>query len=176
MARPLSPVSAAVGPEVTNPVPEDVPVAVLDASTAAAPDALDSPEYSSAAPPMSALPVAVMVIAGRVPPPAVIGALQTLSSVSSDAVTLVTLVYVLPAASATPEIVAPSDAPHARHDDDPVAGRDGRRRRQLQGRSGRRYARTRAGRTAGPRSGWHGLDAAESGPVPTEFVAATVNV
>src|SRR3954447_13103956 len=106
MARPLSPASAAVGPEVTNPVPEEVPVAVLDASTAAAPDALDRPEYSRAAPPMSALPVAVMVIAGRVPPPAVIGALQTLSSVSSDAVTLVTLVYVLPAESVTPEIVA----------------------------------------------------------------------
>src|SRR6188472_667298 len=106
MARPLSPVSAAVGPEVTNPVPEEVPVAVLNWSMAAAPEALDRPEYSSAAPPISAPPVAVMVITGRVPPPAVIGALQTLSSVSSDAVTLVTLVYVLPAESVTAEIVA----------------------------------------------------------------------
>jgi hypothetical protein len=55
---------------------------------------------------MSALPVAVMVIAGFVPPPAVIGALHTLSSVSSEALTLVTLVYVLPASSETAEIVA----------------------------------------------------------------------
>ena len=55
---------------------------------------------------MSALPVAVMVIVGLVPSPAVIGAVQTLSSVLSDALTLVALVYVLPAESLTPEIVA----------------------------------------------------------------------
>ena len=77
--------SAGVGPDVTKPVPIDVPVAVLSASIAAAPDAVDRPAYSSAAPPMSAPPVAVTVIVGRVPSPAVIGALQTLSSVFSDA-------------------------------------------------------------------------------------------
>ena len=55
---------------------------------------------------MSALAVAVTVTVGRVPPPAVIGALHTLSSVSSDALTEVSLVYVLPAESVTPDAVA----------------------------------------------------------------------
>ena len=82
---------------MTNPLALDVPVAVLKASIAAAPEAVDSPLYSSAAPPMSALPVAVRVTVGFVPPPAVIGALHTLSSVLSLATWLVTFVYVLPA-------------------------------------------------------------------------------
>jgi len=60
-----------------------VPVAVFSASTTPVPAAVESPEYSSTLAPMSALPVVVTVTVGRVPPPAVIGALQTLSSVCS---------------------------------------------------------------------------------------------
>ena len=52
---------------------------------AAAPAAVERPEYSSTAAPMSAFAVGVTVIAGLVPPPAVIGAVHTLSSVLSDA-------------------------------------------------------------------------------------------
>src|SRR5262249_10829497 len=104
--RPLSPVSAAVGPELTKPDALDVPVAMAEASIAAAPEAVDSPAYSRAAPPMSALPVAVTVIVGFVPSPAVVGALQTLISVSSVALMPVAFVYVLPAESLTREIVA----------------------------------------------------------------------
>src|SRR3954447_26382870 len=106
MTSSLSPVSAGVGPEVTKPARPDVPVAVLVASIEAVPAAPDKPEYSSAAPPTSALADAVTVIDGFVPPPAVTGAVQTLSCVSSDAVTVAARVYVLPAESVTPEIVA----------------------------------------------------------------------
>ena len=67
-------------------------MAVLNASTAAAPAAVDRPGVLE----RRAADVGAAgrgdVIAGRVPPPAVIGALQTLSSVSSDAFWLVTFV------------------------------------------------------------------------------------
>src|SRR5215203_1478953 len=106
MASSLSPVSGVVGPDVTKPEPGEVAVAVLTASIAAAPAAVDTLAYSTAAAPMSALPVALTVIVGRVPSPAVIGAVHTLSCVFSDAVTLVAFVYVLPAESVTPEMVA----------------------------------------------------------------------
>ena len=48
---------------------------------------------------MSADPVAVIVIVGLVPSPAVIGVVQTLSSVWSEALTPATLVYAFPALS-----------------------------------------------------------------------------
>jgi hypothetical protein len=171
----LSPVSAAVGPEVTNPALVEVAVAVLKASIAAAPEALDSPAYSSAAPPMSALPVAFTKIEGLVPSPAVMGALHTLSSVSSVALTLVTLVYVLPAASVTPEIVA---APllHTlaittiRLPAVMLEAGVSCRVDPLGLRPDTRWT------NRGAAFGVTALDAAESGPVPTEFVALTVNV
>jgi hypothetical protein len=55
---------------------------------------------------MSAVPVAVTVHRRPRPAAAVIGALHTLSSVSSDALIDVSLVYVLPAVSVTREAVA----------------------------------------------------------------------
>ena len=110
-------------------------------------------------------------MAGFVPPPAVIGALQTLSSVSSDALTLVTLVYVLPAASETPEIVARAAAPHARHDDHPVAGGDRRGRRELQASTRSCCCPRHRWTNCGAAFGVTEFDGAESGPVPTEFVA-----
>ncbi len=156
-------------------MPEDVPVAVLSWSMAAAPEALDNPEYSSAAPPMSALAVAWIVIAGRVAPPAVIGALQTLSSVSSAATMLVTLVYVLPAASVTPEMVAfPAlQTPAMTIIRLPLVMADAGvswRVEPVALRADTRWT------NCGEALGVAGLDTAESGPVPTEFVADTVNV
>ncbi len=55
---------------------------------------------------MSALPVVLTLIVGFVAPPAVIGALHTLSSVLSDALNAVSLVYVLPAESVTLDALA----------------------------------------------------------------------
>ena len=75
-------------------------------STAPIPAAVDRPEYCSTVAPISAFLFDFTVTVGRVPPPAVIGALQTLSSVSSDAVKCVSSVYVLPALSVTAEAVA----------------------------------------------------------------------
>ena len=69
-----------------------MPLAIAVRSTAAAPEALDSPEYSITAIPMSALELAVAVTVGLVPPPAVIGAVHTVSSVPSDATWPATLV------------------------------------------------------------------------------------
>ena len=75
-------------------------------STEPSPAAGESPAYSSTATPMSADEVTWAVMAGLVPPPLVIGAVQMLISVSSEAANEVTLVYVLPALSVTPEAVA----------------------------------------------------------------------
>ena len=47
--------------------------------------AVDRPEYSAAATPMSAEEVVVAVMVGLVPPPAVMGAVQTDISVPSEA-------------------------------------------------------------------------------------------
>ena len=69
---------AAVAPEPTVATPPVFPVAVLDWSTAPVPDAVDNPEYSTTLAPMSALPDAVTVTVGLVPPPAVTGADHTL--------------------------------------------------------------------------------------------------
>jgi hypothetical protein len=55
---------------------------------------------------MSAVPLALTVIVGRVPPPAVIGALHTLSSVLSDALKCVSSVYEFPAESLTADALA----------------------------------------------------------------------
>ncbi len=97
---------AAVAPEETEDAADVLPVAVLSTSTTFVPPALDRPEYSSTLAPMSALAVVVTVMVGLVPAPAVIGALHTLSSVLSDALNEVSLVYVLPAESVTPEALA----------------------------------------------------------------------
>jgi hypothetical protein len=59
--------------------------------------------YSRTAAPISALAVVLTVTVGLVPPPAVIGAVQTLSSVFSEALKPLTMVYVLPAESVTPD-------------------------------------------------------------------------
>ena len=83
---------AAVAPEDTLAAAAVLPVAVLSTSTTPVPAAVDRPEYSSTLAPMSALPVVVTVTVGFVPPPAVIGALHTLSSVSSAALSEVSLV------------------------------------------------------------------------------------
>jgi hypothetical protein len=83
---------AAVAPEETVAAADVLPVAVLSTSTAFVPAALDRPEYSSTVAPMSAVPVVLTLIVGLVSPPAVIGALHTLSSVWSDALNDVSLV------------------------------------------------------------------------------------
>ena len=85
-------VAAGTGPEKTVAAAVVVPVALLVTSTAPMLAAVDRPEYSSAATPMSALDVLVAVIVGLVPPPAVIGAVQMLSSSPSEAVNRSTLV------------------------------------------------------------------------------------
>ena len=77
---------AGVAPENTVVFELALPVAALGTSIAPAPDAGDRPEYSSPAIPMSAVHVVVTVMVGLVPPPAVIGAVQILSSVASAAV------------------------------------------------------------------------------------------
>ena len=62
-----------------------VPVACAWTSRAAVPAAVDKPAYSTAATPMSAAEVALAVMVGLVPPPAVIGAVHTDISVFSEA-------------------------------------------------------------------------------------------
>ena len=74
-----------VAGEETVAAPVVVPEACAIWSTMVASATVESPEYSSAATPTSAVDVGLTVIVGRVPPPAVIGALQTLISVFSDA-------------------------------------------------------------------------------------------
>jgi hypothetical protein len=75
-------VVAAVAPVPTVAAELPVlPVAVLLTSTTAVPDTVDTPEYSNKLAPISALPVAVTVTVGFVPPPATTGAVQVLSSV-----------------------------------------------------------------------------------------------
>ena len=86
MASSLAPLVGAVAPDATLAAPLVVPVAWEVTSTAAVPEALERPEYSEAMAPTSALALGVTVIAGLVPPPAVIGAVHTLSSVLSDPV------------------------------------------------------------------------------------------
>src|SRR5450755_1060948 len=101
MASSLLAVVAGVAPELTVVALPVVPVLCEVWSIAPVPPAPDSPEYSSAATPTSALEVAVTVIVGLVPPPAVIGAVHTLISALSDPLKFLTLVYVFPAESVT---------------------------------------------------------------------------
>ncbi len=84
-ASSLPAVVAAVAPDATVPAVVVVPDADDVRSTAATPAAVDSPEYSDTAAPTSAFALGFTVIAGLVAPPAVIGAVQTLSSVLSEA-------------------------------------------------------------------------------------------
>ena len=63
-----------------------MPAAWAWTSRTAAPAAVDRPEYSAAATPMSAVAVVLAVMVGLVPPPAVTGAVQTDISVPSEAV------------------------------------------------------------------------------------------
>jgi hypothetical protein len=72
-------VVAGVAPELTVPAALVAPELCALWSIAAVPAALESPEYSTAATPTSALAVGVTVIVGLVPPPAVIGAVHALS-------------------------------------------------------------------------------------------------
>jgi len=69
-----------------------VPLALACTSTDPSPVVVDSPAYSIAAMPTSAVEVGRAVIVGLVPPPTVTTAVQTLSSVWSGARTLVTSV------------------------------------------------------------------------------------
>ncbi len=85
MASSFAAVAAAVGPELTACAVVVFPVRWAPWSTTVASATASRPEYSLTATPMSALEVVVAVIVGRVPPPAVTGALQTVSSVFSDA-------------------------------------------------------------------------------------------
>src|SRR5690349_24389008 len=103
MASSPAAVVGGVGPALTKAAAPVVAVDCAVWSTAAAPAAVDSPEYSSTAAPMSARALVVTVTVGFVPAPAVIGAVQTLSSVLSEALKPLTLVYVLPAESVTPD-------------------------------------------------------------------------
>src|SRR5262249_26463818 len=97
----LPAVVGAVAPELTVAAPPVVPLDRALWSTAATPAAVDSPEYSRTVTPTSALADGVTVIVGFVPPPAVIGAVQMLCSVPSDATKCSTSVYVFPALSVT---------------------------------------------------------------------------
>ena len=72
--------------------PAVLPTAWLWASTEPSPEANESPAYSSTTTPRSAGEVAWAVMAGLVPPPFVIGAVQMLISVLSAAANEVTLV------------------------------------------------------------------------------------
>ena len=75
-------------------------------STAPAPPAVERPEYSSTAMPMSALAVGLAMTTGLVPPLWVIGAVHTLSWVPSEPVAVVSSVKVSPAESVTLAAVA----------------------------------------------------------------------
>ena len=88
--------------------PGVVPLACACWSRTAVPAALDSPAYSRTATPTSAAPVGVAVTVGRVPPVATT-AVQTLSSVLSDAVKLSSLTKVSPALSVTVPVVADAE-------------------------------------------------------------------
>jgi hypothetical protein len=92
MANSFAAVVAAVAPVDTVVAATVVPVAVLNRSTAPAPVTVDRPEYSSTCMPIAAVPVGVAVTAGRLPPPLTIGAVHTLNSVESEALTWATRV------------------------------------------------------------------------------------
>src|SRR5262249_47686858 len=83
-----------------------VPEALACWSTAAAPDAVESPLYSRAVIAPSAADVNLAVIAGVVPAPEGIGAVQTLCSVWSGPVKWLTSVNASPAEAVTPLVVA----------------------------------------------------------------------
>jgi len=86
MASSPLPVVAGGAPELTVAAAPVVPVACACTSSTAEPAAADRPAYSRAATPMSAVEPALAVMVGLVPPPAVTGAVQTDSSVPSEAV------------------------------------------------------------------------------------------
>ena len=86
MASSLPRVVPGVEPELTAAATLVLPVAVAFWSTMVASATVDSPEYSLIATPMSAAEVARAVMVGRVPPPAVTGAVHTVISVWSAAV------------------------------------------------------------------------------------------
>src|SRR5436190_8026150 len=104
-SSPALPVGA-VGPALTVAAAVVLAVAWLIWSTDAVPAAVERPEYSSTVAPTSALAVVFTLTVGLVAPPAVIGALHTLSSVLSDALNDVSFVYVLPAESVTLDALA----------------------------------------------------------------------
>ena len=169
---------AAVAPEETAAAVDVLPVAVLSTSTTPVPGAEDRPEYSRTATPMSAPAVVVTVMVGLVPEPAVIGALHTLSSVLSEALNDVSLVYVLPAESVTPDALA-LPALHT-----PTSTI---RRLPLEmlavGWSARLAATprlltccTKASVVGGAVTGVMALDSADCALVPIAFVALTLNV
>ena len=88
----MPPPTAGVAPELTVTAAVVVPLACEATSTTDPSAAADTPEYSSAAIPISAADVAFTVIAGLVPPPEVTGALHTDSSVLSEALKCVSSV------------------------------------------------------------------------------------
>src|SRR6516164_3392753 len=120
-------------------------------SRTAVPAAVDRPAYSAAATPMSAVEVALAVMVGLVPPPAVIGALHTDSAVPSPAFQTPTSTTIRsPVVTDDPGVTLSDPAcPCA----DTCCTNDGA---------------TFEGVTA--------LDGAEAGPVPIAFVAVTVKV
>src|SRR5256714_14528778 len=117
MPGPLRAATAGVAPEL--PVLPALPEPVADAwvSTTDASATADRPLYSDAATPMSAAPDAVAVMAGDWPAPAVTGAVQTLSSVPSDALPWGTSTKPSPAEALTPvavpvgEVQTPTSTP-----------------------------------------------------------------
>src|SRR5258708_153670 len=102
----LGAVVAGVEPELTARALAVVPVADAVWSTAAAPAAVERPEYSSTATPMSAWAVGLARITGLVPPLWVTGAVHTLSCAPSEPVAVVPAVRVSPAESVTLAAVA----------------------------------------------------------------------
>ncbi len=125
---------------------------------------------------MSAVPVAVMVMVGWVPPPVVTGVVQVLCWVWSAAVVVVRRVQVLPAVSVTDLAVAlpPLQMPTWAIRRSPVVRAWGGVRVMVAALARPDVCCTNAGPTTG--LGVTAVLAADVCPVPTALVAETVNV
>src|SRR5215468_2906897 len=177
MASSLPAVVAAVGPEDTEPAVVVVPDLLACVSTAAAPEAVDSPLYSSTVIAASPDEESFAVTAGALPAPPVTGAVQTLCSVWSGPVKWLTSVNVSPAASVTLLVFAPEpfQTPTSTTRRSPVpSGADGVTAMLLPDAACLLACWTKAG--AVDADGMTAFDAADAGPVPTALVAVTVNV
>src|SRR2546421_482162 len=177
MASSLPAATAGVAPELTVLPALTEPVADAWVSTTDASATVDSPLYSDAVTPMSAAPDAVAVMAGDWPPPAVTGAVQTLSSVPSDALPWDTSTKLSPAESLTPVAVplAEFQTPTSTTSRSPVRSAVGSDTARLPvWVTWPPACWTNAG--AGVADGVTAPDGTDAGDVPTALVALTVNV